>query len=113
MSGKQAKRYRALEGRVELLESHLVKSWMRCGTAESDAEEARRSAQYARRREREGRRREYVWRTVALTAVVAAILATLVAAVLLSVMRDAKAQETGPAAVVCRWIGGERECVQE
>lgn len=106
MSGKQAKRYRALEGRVELLEAHLAESWMRCGTAESDAEEARRSARYARRREREGRRREYFWRTLALAAVAAALIAVVLAA---WALRGAEQPEDPePAAVVCRWIGEER-----
>lgn len=107
MSGKQAKRYRALEGRVELLESHLVKSWLRCGTAESDAEEARRSARYARRREREGRRREYFWRTLALAAVAVAMIVAFLAA---WAVRGAEPEEPEPAAVVCRWIA---ECEPE
>lgn len=100
MNGKQAKRYRALEGRVELLESHLAESWMRCGTAESDAEAARQSAQHARRRERETRRREYIWRAVALAAVAAALIVAVLAA---WSVRGTEPENPEPAAVVCRW----------
>lgn len=107
MSGKQAKRYRALERRMELLETHLAESWMRCGTAESDAEEARRSARYARRREREARKREDVWRAVALVAVLVALIVAVLAA---GAVRGAEPENPEPAAVVCRWIGCDPEC---
>lgn len=64
MSGKQAKRYRALERRVELLEA----AGMGCA-AETELEDARRAARTSRRWERETRRWEYIWRTVAIAAV--------------------------------------------
>lgn len=77
MSGKQAKRYRALEGRVAMLEA------ARMGCA-SEMEAARRAARASRRREREARAREDLWRRAALWAVLTAILAALAAGVLAS-----------------------------
>lgn len=101
MSGKQAKRYRALEGRVELLEG-----WMN-GALERAQTDYMRAARHARSRERETRRWEYIWRTVAIAAVVTALIVSVLAA---GAVRGVGPQEPEPAAVVCRWIGCDPEC---
>lgn len=100
MSGKQAKRYRALDRRVELLQTHvdLLESGIGC-TSRQYAEMAYRDARAARRRERDARRRESIWRTVALAA------ALIVAVLAAWALRGAEPEEPEPAAVVRRWIG--------
>lgn len=74
MSGKQAKRHRALERRMETLES-----WLNVGI-DRNQEAHMEAARAARRREREGRRREYIWRSVALAVVLAALIVAVLAA---------------------------------
>lgn len=74
MSGKQAKRHRALERRMEILES-----WLNVGI-DRNQEAHMEAAWAARRREREARRREYIWRSVALAVVLAALIVAVLAA---------------------------------
>lgn len=96
MSGKQAKRFRALERRVELLEG-----WMD-GALDRAQADYMRAARHSRRREREARRRECIWRAMALAAVAAALIVAVLAA---WALRGAEQpEEPEPAAVVCRWI---------
>lgn len=74
-------------------------------TSRHYAEMAYRDARAARRRERETRRREYIWRTVALATVLAALIVAVLEA---WAVRGAEPEEPESAAVVCRWIGEER-----
>lgn len=107
MSGKQAKRYRALEGRVAFLEEHMSYLSDRC------AEVAYRAERTTRKREQEIRRRKNIWRTVFLPTALAAMIALFLFAVVLlvsAVGQSAAPEEPEPAAVVCRWIGCDPEC---
>lgn len=109
MSGKQAKRYRAMEGRVSFLEAHMSCLSDRC------AEDVRRAERAARKREREVRRRETIWRAMFLSTALAALIVLLMLAVVLLVCAAEHGRSAAPAepeqtAAVCRWVGGEQEC---
>lgn len=99
MSGKREKRFRRLDARVESLERWVDGDLIR---ARDDYIKAARAA---RRREREARNREYLWRAVALAAVLAALIVAVLAAV---AVRGAEPEEPEPAAVVCQWIRTEQ-----
>lgn len=102
MSERQVKRVRALEGRNETLEGRV--GMLEAGWSVREdklQEEARRAALSARLRERDTRRREYIWRNLALAAVLAALI-VCVAATLAVRSRETGAAEPETEAVVCR-----------
>lgn len=107
MSEKQAKRVRRLEGRTETLEGRIGMLEAGWAVREDRArEEIRRAALSARLRERDARRREYIWRNVALAAVLAALIVCVFAALAVRSREAARAETEPPReeVIACRSI---------
>ena len=110
MSERQVKRVRVLEARTDTLEGRV--GMLEAGWAVREdklQEEARRAALSARLRERDTRRREYIWRNLALAAVLAALIVCVLAALAVR-SREPRAEVPEPEAeaVVCRQPGEEQ-----
>lgn len=104
MSERQWKHVRRLEGRTETLEGRvgmLEAGW--AVRADKLQEEVRRAALSARLRERDTRRREYIWRNLALAAVLAALIVCVLAALAVrSRETGAAVEEPDTEAIVCQ-----------